>query len=116
MSFVCLKDLVVEGKHGVHEHEKVTPQRFNINLELEVNTPRAFISDDIDDTVSYSEIRRTIIQTVQDNTFDLIERLADEIIHALSADKRIKTISIAIEKLDVYTTGIPGIRVTYQNI
>jgi dihydroneopterin aldolase len=115
MSTVYIRDLVIEAKHGVHDREKVSAQRFNINLELDVDTPGAFTSDDVNDTVSYSELRQIIIDTVTNNTFDLIERLAQEIINNISADRRINTITVAIEKLDVYPSGVPGIRITQQN-
>ncbi len=112
MSTIYIKNLVIEAKHGVHDYEKVNPQRFRIDLDLEVTTPEAFVSDDVNDTVSYSDIRQTVIDTVQDNTFDLIERLAQAIIDAISADKRINTITVSIQKLDIFPTGIPGIRIT----
>ncbi len=111
-SVVYLKDLVIEAKHGIHPHEKVNAQRFNITLELEVNTPDAFLNDNIDDTVSYSWLRQTIIDVVQGNSFDLIERLAQVILDKIFVDNHIKQATLSIEKLDVYSDSIPGIRIT----
>jgi FolB domain-containing protein len=58
MSVIYLKDLVVEAKHGVHPHEKTTPQRFNISAKLHVDTIKAEVSDDLADTVNWSHIRK----------------------------------------------------------
>lgn len=112
MSQVFIRDLVIEAKHGIHAHEKIHKQRFNISLELEVNTPKAFESDNIDDTVSYSWLRQTIIDIADKNSFDLIERLAQVILDEILVDKRIKQATLSIEKIDVYPSGVPGIRVT----
>ena len=110
-STIYLKDLVVEAKHGVHAHEKVNAQRFSITLDLEVNTPEAFVNDDINNTVSYSWLRQTIINIVQQNSFDLIERLAQVILDGIFVDSRIQQATLSIEKLDVYPDTVPGIRV-----
>lgn len=112
MSQLFLKDLIIEAKHGVHEYEKINPQRFSITVKLEVDTPKAFISDDIEDTVSYSDLRNTIIEITKNNSFELLERLAQVICDDILVDKRIKELTISIEKLDIYSDTVPGIRVT----
>ena len=106
-----IKDLLIEATHGVYDHEKTTPQRFNITLELEVETPNAFTSDDVNDTVDYAKIRESVIDTVQNNSFELIERLAQEIANTVLVDTRITQATIAIDKLDAFETGIPGVRI-----
>ncbi|CAN5376576.1 hypothetical protein BH10PAT4_BH10PAT4_3560 [soil metagenome] len=111
MSLIFLHNLVVKAKHGIHAHEKMAPQRFRISIELDVNTPQAYVSDDINDTISYSQLRRTIIDVTQNNSFDLIERLAQVIIDAVLIDSRVNSVTLTIEKLDVYKDAVPGITV-----
>jgi dihydroneopterin aldolase len=113
MSSIFLHNLVVEAKHGIHPHEKEKAQRFNISLDLEVDTLIAFESDNINDTISYSWLRQTVIQIVEKNSFNLIEHLAEVISKSVLIDERIVYLKISIEKLDVYPDGIPGISVTY---
>lgn len=115
MSHIFLNDLIISAKHGVHQREKEKAQRFKINLSLEVDTAKAFTSDNVEDTVNYSELRTKTIAIVENNSFDLIERLAQEISTTLLSDKRIKELTISIAKLDVFETGIPSISVTYTN-
>jgi len=112
MSQVYLKDFVIEAKHGVHDHEKINSQRFKIHIELEVDTPKAYQTDTVENTVSYSDIRKTVIHIFQSNTFDLIEHLAQVIVDTLLENKLIQRVTISIEKLDVYPDAIPGIRFT----
>jgi dihydroneopterin aldolase len=110
MSVIYIKDLVVEAKHGVHQHEKDKPQRFVINLELTLDMTQAVASDDLADTLNYSELRQIIIDTTQNNSFNLIERLAQAIADAILTDHRIQKLSLTIDKPDVFKTGRPGIR------
>ncbi len=112
MSQIFLHNLIVTARHGVHSLEKVTPQRFRISIDLDVTTPQAYISDNVDDTLSYSEVRQTIIEVTQNNSFDLIERLAQVIIDAILIDTRVNSVTVMIEKPDVYKDTIPGITVT----
>lgn len=112
MSKMFIKDLVIHATHGVYDHEKTTAQNFIINLTLEVDTPDAFTSDNVDDTVDYSKIRDDIIAITTNNSFDLIERLADEIITHVLADARITEATVSIDKPDAFESGIPGIQIT----
>jgi dihydroneopterin aldolase len=110
MSIIYIRDLVVEAKHGVHQHEKDQSQRFNFNLELTFDTERAAISDDLADTINYSGIRHVIIDTTQNNSFNLVERLAQTIADQILTDKRIQKLVLSIDKLDAFKVGKPGIR------
>lgn len=110
MTVIYIKDLVVEAKHGVHEAEKKHPQRFVFNVDLTVDGGSAGVSDDLADTPDYDKLRQTIIDTAQNNSFNLIERLAREVADQILADKRVRKVVISIDKPDVYENGTPGIR------
>lgn len=112
MSTIFLKNVVVEAKHGVYDHEKINQQRFKIDLELEANNDTSFESDDVKDTIDYAYVRQTVINTVQNNSFDLIERLAAEIAKQVLMDKRILEATVSVYKLDAFPTGIPGVKIT----
>jgi dihydroneopterin aldolase len=110
MSVIYIKDLVVTGKHGVQPREKEQAQRFRISVELTVDIPAAATSDDLADTINYSDVKRIIIAIVQDSSFNLIERLAQVIGDRIIAhDPRLEKIQVSIEKLDVFESGIPGV-------
>jgi dihydroneopterin aldolase len=111
MSTIFLKNLVVSAKHGVYDSEKIHEQRFKIDLELEVDNDSAFESDDVKDTIDYAYVRQVVINTVQNNSFDLIERLAQAICDQVLMDTRILQITISIFKLDAFESGVPGIKI-----
>ncbi len=111
MSVMYIKDLIVEAKHGVHDHEKIHPQRIRINVELTTDTDRASATDDLSDTLDWSQLRQNIIDTVQNNSFNLIERLASEVAEQILHNKDIEKVTVSIDKLDAFESGIPGIKI-----
>jgi len=111
MPILYIKDLIVEGKHGVHPHEQTTPQRFRINVELTIDTSKAARSDGLADTVNWSELRDIITDTVQNQSFGLVERLAQTLADQILADKRIEKLVLSVDKLDAFASGVPGIRI-----
>ena len=110
MLVIYIKDLVVEAKHGVHQREKETPQPFNFNVELTLDGSRAAVSDDLNDSVDYTQLRSIIIDTARNNSFNLLERLAREIADRLLADERVQKVVVAIDKPAVFKDSAPGVR------
>ncbi|HZL08216.1 MAG TPA: dihydroneopterin aldolase [Candidatus Dormibacteraeota bacterium] len=111
MPVLYIKDLVVEGKHGVHPHEKETTQRFKVTAELTIDTSKATQSDGLADTINWSELRDMIVNIVQNKSFGLIERLAQELADQIMADQRVDKLVLSVDKLDAFPNGVPGIRI-----
>lgn len=114
MATLLIKDLVITAKHGVHKYEKLHPQRFNVSVALTVDTSKAGKSDDLNDTVNWSELRQLVVDTVEKNSFNLMERLAQEVAAQIKADKRASKVTVKIEKLDAWDSGVPGIELTLE--
>ena len=105
-----IRDLVIAGRHGVHDHEKESPQRFGISVELSVAGSKAVVSDDLADTPDWSHLRQAIIAIVEGKSYDLMERLAMEIAAKMLEDKRVSRAVVTIDKIDAFESGIPGVR------
>jgi dihydroneopterin aldolase len=110
MATIYIKDLVVSGTHGHHPHEKIKPQLFGVSVELEVST-RATKTDELKDTVDWSAIRDQIIDIVRNNSFNLIEKLAQTIGEELIQDSKIKKATVTVDKLEAFESGIPGVKI-----
>lgn len=114
---VFIKDLVVAGKHGVHEREKQHHQRFKVTVELELSDAVAASSDKLEDTVDWSRARDEIIKIVGSGSYDLVERLSGEIAAKMLEDKRVAGAVVTVEKLDAFESGVPGVRLgTSRNL
>ncbi|HYH36013.1 MAG TPA: dihydroneopterin aldolase [Candidatus Saccharimonadales bacterium] len=105
-----IKDLIVAGKHGVHDHEKENPQRFGVSVELDIADSSAVHSDDLTDTPDWSKLRDAIIAIVEDKTYDLVERLAMEIAAKMLEAEGVSRAVVTIDKIDAFESGTPGVR------
>ena len=108
---LIIQKLTIEAKHGVHPHEKESAQRFQVSVVLECNLDKARQTDELTDTLDWSALRDTIVATVQDNSFNLIERLAQAVADDLLVDPRIQNARVRIDKLDAFPSGVPGIEI-----
>ena len=115
MPVIYIKNLIIQAKHGVHQRERTNAQSFKISVELTVNSSKAGISDNLDDTVNWSQVRDIIVNTVQNNSFNLVERLAREVADQILLDKRISKAVVTIDKPEAFQTGIPGVRLEINN-
>lgn len=63
---------------GVYEHERLTPQRVVIDVELDYDFAAAARTDAIDEAVNYAAVAEQVSELVQRRKFQLIETMAEE--------------------------------------
>jgi dihydroneopterin aldolase len=86
MDKIFLNDLKIDTIIGIYEWERNTLQTLQFDLEMDWDIKKSALSDDIEDTLDYGAVSSTIVEFVQGNHFQLIERLAEEVA-ALLLDK-----------------------------
>lgn len=79
---VELRGVRANGRHGVLAHEKVEPQPFVVDVDLETDLSWAGASDALGDTTSYADVTADIVARLTGPGVDLIERLA----HLIAGD------------------------------
>jgi len=67
------------GFHGVLDSEREQGQTFIVDCELEVDTSKAVVTDDIHDAADYAEVAKLINTQIQSEPVNLIEVLANRI-------------------------------------
>ena len=72
--------LEVFSNHGLFAEEKKLGQKFVFDIECLVDYSKAIVSDEMTDSVSYADIADVIYKTSTENTFNLLERLAGEVV------------------------------------
>lgn len=99
MDYITIKNLEIFSNHGVLKEENVLGQKFLISCEIFLDTGAAGKSDDIEQSVDYSDICHTIKEIMEQNTFKLIEKAAETISEniLLKYDK-IKSIKTEVKK------------------
>lgn len=107
MDVITLKDFEIIACHGVNPEEKTTAQRFLITADVYLNAEDAARDDDIDKTVSYSAIKKTLKSFVEGNSFNLLETLAVRGAYLLlKTFKTISGVQITVKKPDAPMSGV----------
>lgn len=116
MDRVFLRDFRVRGRHGVHEEERTNEQDFLIDIEAAFDSAPAAASDNLDDTVNYSDFAKIAERVVTSNSFFLVERLAHRIADEILADSRIASVRVTVRKPSVLRSGVPGVTIERTRI
>ena len=99
MDIIRIQELAVYAYHGVYQEEREKGQVFFVNAELGVNTRQAGMSDDLNKSINYAEVCDFINRFVKENTFNLIETVAEQLAQALLLHYTpLKTVLIEIRK------------------
>lgn len=99
---VFVRDLVINARVGVYEHEKKTPQRVRINLDLSVREGAAPLDDCLDNVLCYEDIIVKVRSIVSDGHVNLVETMAERIAAICLQDRRVVSVKVRVEKLDVF--------------
>ena len=76
MDKITIDKLHIYAYHGVHESEKENGQNFYVSAVLYTDLYRAGHTDDLGDTVSYSDAAKLINRVFVSEKYDLIEKAA----------------------------------------
>lgn len=76
---IRISGIIAEGVHGVLEQEKITPQPFIVDIELELDLEKAATEDDLNETVNYDEVAKLVVEAIKGPSLNLIEALADRV-------------------------------------
>ena len=77
MDKILIKGLKLFAYHGVNPEEKENGQYFIFDIELYVNMNKACHSDNVEDTVSYAKVVKTVRRVFTAQKYDLLERCAE---------------------------------------
>lgn len=76
---IRLHNLQFYGRHGVNPEEQELGQRFEVDIELHVNTRPAALQDDLRLTINYAQVYKVVQRIVEEECFALLETLAETI-------------------------------------
>ena len=94
MDKITIKNLKIFAFHGVNAEEKENGQNFYIDIDYYVDISKPCLNDNIDDTVSYAKVVKTIRAAFTKEKFNLIEKsaqiVADSIFENFEAVKKVE--------------------------
>lgn len=99
MDKILLQGVEISGRHGVNPEEKAAEQPFLFDVELAADLSAACRTDDLADTVSYAAVNKLLIRIVREQSFDLIERLAEVLCGAiLESFSMVQSVRLRVKK------------------
>jgi dihydroneopterin aldolase len=99
MGKIRLEGIEIYAHHGYYKEEQKLGSRFQLDIEMTVNTNQASRSDDLNVTVNYQQVFETVKREMKKKS-KLLEniagRIADSIIEEFSM---VKKVSVKLAKL-----------------
>ncbi len=99
---IQVKGINIYGTHGVYEQEKKKGQEFRIDLQIELRENilnfENYKSESFDNSVNYENLVNEVINVSDNNSFDLIETFAYEILNSLRKYNNISKATVTIHK------------------
>jgi D-erythro-7,8-dihydroneopterin triphosphate epimerase len=95
---ICIKNCRVSGILGVYEEERHTERDIIVNARVEYDATNAIETDSLEHALDYKHIRNAIMRVVAETKSQLLETLADKLVHELAKDHRITRMELEIDK------------------
>jgi len=96
---ICIRRLEVYAYHGVYEEEKRLGQKFYITAELELDTRKAGVTDDLQASVNYGEVCQRMAEWTKKNRRKLIEAAAEDLARYLLLQyPMVRKVTLELEK------------------
>ena len=102
---ILLTGMTFYGYHGVRTPEKELGQRFVVDLEMEFDLSAAGRSDDLNDTVNYSQVYRVVKEIMEGPSRNLLETLAEETAQGVLSAFPVAGVRVRVTKPHVSIRG-----------
>lgn len=93
------------GCHGVLPQEKSIPQKFIVDLDLCLDFSEAAKKDDLSLTVDYNQVFHIVKNIVENESYNLIETLAENIAQTILNGFPVRQVEATIYKPDAPIRG-----------
>ncbi len=99
---ILLEGMIFYGRHGTLPAERELGQRFVVDVEIWCDLRPAGLSDDLSQTVDYSEVHAQIKEIVEGKPVNLTETLAERIAATtLERHPRVEGVRVKVSKPNV---------------
>ena len=95
---ISLRGLSVYAHHGIGDEERTLGQRFEFDVDVDLDDCRACHSDDAQQAVEYEAIAAVIVEVATNFRFRLIEALAEAVSIELLTEFPISCVRLAVHK------------------
>ena len=106
MGVIRLKNMQFYGFHGVSESEKHLGGRFEVDVEMRLSLKDSCESDDLNDTINYEVIYKTVDSCIRKDKFYLIEALANSIAKDILNEHPVDSLLVRVRKPHAPVKGV----------
>lgn len=106
MDIIFLEQVKVQTKLGVPAWERMLPQTIILDIEIGYDLSNAGKSDAIADTIDYGAVVGRIRETLTDNSFQLVEALAEHVCQLILKEFGALSVKIKVAKPGI----LPGLK------
>ena len=99
MDKIILKGIRFHGHHGVPEAERQVGGHYEVDATLGCPLTNPGRTDDLADTIDYAEVVTRIIEIGTQQSFQLIEALAEKIAAVILEQFAVDTVHLTVKKL-----------------
>lgn len=99
MDKIIIKDLEIFARHGVFPEENALGQKFLVSATLYTDTRKAGLTDELEFSIHYGEVSHLIKKIVEENTWKLIEKVAEEVARGILMEyPLVQQVDITVKK------------------
>ena len=106
MDTIFISELKVKTKLGVPEWERMVAQTIILDIEIGYDLAKAGKSDAIADTIDYGAVVTRIHTTLKENSFQVVEALAEHICQLILKEFGALSVKIKVAKPAI----LPGLK------
>ena len=95
---IHIKNLRLRTYIGFNDEEQIKKQDVVINIDIEYDAIHAMTTDRVEDAFNYKVLTKKIISLIESSRYNLLEKMAADIMHMIQAEEPITAASIEIDK------------------
>jgi len=103
------------GKHGANIGERNWAQPIDVDVEILIDLAPAALSDELSDTIDYSEVYTACSQIVTQQSYTLLEAIADRIATALCQEPKVIEVIVRVRKPRLLEGATPEVELRRIN-
>ncbi len=98
MDCIFVKQLAMTTTIGVYDWEKEIKQSLFLDIEMFGDFSQAGASDMLDDTIDYAAVSSRITSFVEQNSFELIEKVAEAVAELILTEFKPAKVHLTLQK------------------
>jgi len=101
MQTIRIKNLKLRIIVGINPEERIHKQDVLINITADIDDSKVIQTEDINDTLNYRNLAKSVIDFVEKSEFHLLENLVDKVLNLVMSNDMVIRASVEIDKTTV---------------